>query len=1194
MKRNLLAFTNVCQKLIARFKKHCLSLIAITALAVLVCRNLLLSPDFPAGTDMLGWINPIFYLTEKFMFFSIWGFGGFGGIQQFTLRSPLSILNLLFHNSVLLIKTFIFMTFLFSGISMYFFTYHYTKKKTASIFSSVVFVINQWYISQLVSGHLNHTFAYAMLPLLFFSFDKALRSQNFRSMTTVSVILTLILLSRFDPLAYYMPFLILYLLFTILISYHQTERKVPITHRLKVLITHRLKVLIIVGILLFCFSAIQIIPILFGVHGGYISLKTYFPIEEFKWPSLGFFESILGMARELGYLGFKGEIWWSIHPFLSFLQYRIVMSILVILAFSAIFFRKDRLTLFFVSSALISAFLAKGTSPPFGEAFLWLYFNIPFFSVLHVPNRWLMITYFSYAFLSGITVDALFVKLLNLKSPNLIKQLRSHKFFDKMFKPLPYIFLAVVTIPMFFPSWYIVSNGLQTWRPPEQHLKPHLWIAGQSGDFRVATVPYAQDYMFVGWEPKGWWEHDLGIESSLFHGRPVIGRGGWVPYASDFVDYTSRVVLENGTENLMKILGAFNVRYLVVQGYLPTQALPPGYSSFYQHYFFPKQKGLQPVYVYENSTVYENQFWTARIFGVSKYAIVVGGREALTALTTVDNFDLSDWNLLFADQIADQLGADQLLELINESPLLIFVNSELLDLAMLTLENAIRIRAVDYAYPSTDKYEHWISDDWWTNMGMLVLNRRVLLTSGNLSLSIPANVENSGEYDIWIRLLYGENRGNLSVKIDGTELGSILPYARHYSGLKWVKIGSARLEQGQHDLTLTNNKSTIEWAQGDSNNIDEILLVKPQEFKLAINKTTQSLQQSPARIISIIEGEQMFKWATTPHFTEWWTARQPFNASGGWVASTTSENTWIPLKYSILRDGRYSIALRIMVGRDQGTLRIVLDDTEYLINATSQEPAFKWITLTPKTLQLGNHTFDLYGEGKLEIDQIVIYSLNQNEDEITLDDIFKTDKPQTTISYEKINPTMYTVHVETDTPFFLVFSDAYHNLWRAYVDGEEIQSIPAYSFINTFQISKTGEYDIVIEFIGQRYVVYGGIISIGSITLAIIYLMFGVKINQFIIRKLKLKQKKEVTEDKRLNSSSQPTLSHQIIYGIVCLTIISFGLFLIWEVGVSSQGDTERIIAMALPGSILTLIGSIALSRPLRTLVRNLARHLRA
>jgi len=112
-----------------------------------------------------------------------------------------------------------------------------------------------------------------------------------------------------------------------------------------------------------------------------------------------------------------------------------------------------------------------------------------------------------------------------------------------------------------------------------------------------------------------------------------------------------------------------------------------------------------------------------------------------------------------------------------------------------------------------------------------------------------------------------------------------------------------------------------------------------------------------------------------------------------------------------------------------------------------------------------------------------------------------------------INPTKYTVHVKTSTPFFLVFSEAYHNLWKASVDGEEIQSIPAYSFINTFQISKTGEYDIVIEFIGQRYVIYGGIISIISITLTIIYLTFDIKINHFILRKLKLKQKRETKND---------------------------------------------------------------------------------
>jgi len=58
----------------------------------------------------------------------------------------------------------------------------------------------------------------------------------------------------------------------------------------------------------------------------------------------------------------------------------------------------------------------------------------------------------------------------------------------------------------------------------------------------------------------------------------------------------------------------------------------------------------------------------------------------------------------------------------------------------------------------------------------------------------------------------------------------------------------------------------------------------------------------------------------------------------------------------------------------------------------------------------------------------------------------------------------------------------------------------------TFHISKLGEYDIVIEFIGQRYVVEG-IVFIISITSTVIHPDFGVKINLFIVSKLKLEQK---------------------------------------------------------------------------------------
>ena len=93
---------------------------------------------------------------------------------MFKLPNLLSALNLLFQDPVLLIRMFIAATFLFSGISMYFFAYHYTKRKVASLCCSIIFMMSQWYASQFTSGHLNFAFAYAMIPTLFFSLARAL------------------------------------------------------------------------------------------------------------------------------------------------------------------------------------------------------------------------------------------------------------------------------------------------------------------------------------------------------------------------------------------------------------------------------------------------------------------------------------------------------------------------------------------------------------------------------------------------------------------------------------------------------------------------------------------------------------------------------------------------------------------------------------------------------------------------------------------------------------------------------------------------------------------------------------------------------------------------------------------------------------------------------------------------------------
>ena len=1071
---------------ITKLKGHSLGLVVVIVLTMIVNRNLLFSSDLPAGDDMLSWISSISYFTKDFKAYYLWSSRyDLGGIKAFELNLILSPLNLLFHNAVLLTRIFIITTFLLSGISMYFFTYYYTKRKVASLCSSMIFMMSQFYISQLMAGHLMLAFAYAMGPTLFFSFESALKKGGFKQIIVFSTAITFIFLSRLDFIVYYAPFLMLYLVLIILIPYHEMSRRT--------MLFCSLRTLLVVGVFTSLLLAFQFVPVLFGVHAEYVKAGWTFPVKDFYRYSLPLYESVLGTAAEFEYAKV------SFPPF----SYYVIISIPVILAFSTIFFRRDRQTLFFWFSAFFSVFLAKGPHQPLGEVYLWAIFNIPFFGTLHVPNRWLMMTWLSYAFLAGIAIDSLYNKLRQ-KNAYLASAGR-HKFWRRLLKIFSLIFPMLLVTSSFLGSWYVVQNGLQTWHLPEEYVQPYLWVADQQDDFRIVTVPYQNQWIRTNIGR----ERDIGIMSSLFHDKPVIGIGKWGPYEQDFIQYVYALSLTNGTNKLMKILGAVNVRYLVVQGYLPDyipQNYPyPSLGAKWQHYFFSKQEGIRPVYVYENSTVYENEFWTPHFFAAQNYAVVVGGKEALIALPTIDTFNFSEWGLLFAHQLPDE----ELTELINRTQTMIFVNSGPLDLAMLTLKDAIRIKAVDYATVNSQWIVKDIPQHW---LGYLVLNDRLLSTSQNSSLLIPIKVDEGGEYDIWIRAFYGESKGKLSITVDGTQVGEIIPYTPSGispSGLKWERIGSANLSAGEHTLLLMNNALD---ATRRNNDVDEILIVKRNQLESATYLVAKIMQENSRRIVSIIEGEQLFKYNVTT-IANWKPARYSSNASNGYVLSkNATKHAWMLLNYNVPRIGRYGLAFRAMTGIGYGTLNITINGNQtHSLDFSSNENGFKWLNLSPIYLQTGNNTFELSGTGKVEIDQMAIYSLEKVENTVTLDEIFKVENEQTKVSHRKIDVTKYVVHVKTTSPVLLMFSEAYNDFWKAYLDDVEIESIQVNYFTNGFYIPKTGEYDVVVEFTGQRYVTYGGIISILSIAFAATYIAFETKINHLIRKTLRRRRCKRGT-----------------------------------------------------------------------------------
>ena len=74
-----------------------------------------------------------------------------------------------------------------------------------------------------------------------------------------------------------------------------------------------------------------------------------------------------------------------------------------------------------------------------------------------------------------------------------------------------------------------------------------------------------------------------------------------------------------------------------------------------------------------------------------------------------------------------------------------------------------------------------------------------------------------------------------------------------------------------------------------------------------------------------------------------------------------------------------------------------------------------------------------------------------------------TQEMNTNIEYTKVRPGKYTVHVNFDSPSYLVLSESYYPTWVARVNGRTIHSQIIYQCLNSFYL-EPGEYDITLEF----------------------------------------------------------------------------------------------------------------------------------
>ena len=184
---------------------------------------------------------------------------------------------------------------------------------------------------------------------------------------------------------------------------------------------------------------------------------------------------------------------------------------------------------------------------------------------------------------------------------------------------------------------------------------------------------------------------------------------------------------------------------------------------------------------------------------------------------------------------------------------------------------------------------------------------------------------------------------------------------------------------------------------------------------------------------------------------------------------------------SIPVPGRYRIAANVITNDFLGTLGltaghplgIILENRDLKEVEFSNKKGELWIESGPIKLDKGKFELSLLkkGEGEVRLRKFVLYKADNSINSI--EKLFETKEVNNPVVWEQINPTKYRVKFKTEVPTYLMLSEGFDPRWILNFGDRILQSIPAYSLINSFFIAVPGEIEATLEFSPQRYMYQG-------------------------------------------------------------------------------------------------------------------------
>lgn len=457
-------------------------------------------------------------------------------------------------------KMYLVILFLFPGLSMYFFIKELLIEKQfkfiAGFFGGFLYVYNQYSLIEWNNPVPMFQWAYGTTPLLLLFFVKGLNGPDFLKSSIIFAIITLLNVGvGVNMASVIVQFFLIYLYgfwFLITTKNKQTTRKA-------------FKFILASLIICFILNIWWLLPQLYGVFFNDMTPSSFELVDNYNTILLQLNSKTSSLLNVFTLKSFYG--WYDSFdgiPYYSFAStYNSTPSLILIsyllpfFAFCSLIIAKhDKNIIYFSFIALIGIFFVKGIHTPFGEVFLWLFNNIPLFTLFRQPyDKFGMLVTLGYAITGGTTMGVVYSKLKSL---------------TKKYKGISLIILIIffTIFLVYLWPWFTgdMFNSHAQISIPEYYFEANQWLENENGDFRILYLPFmVGDVSANNWGFRGY---------TLFYhfkNKPIISSEWGVSESSTFINASYERLESNLTDDFYKLIRLLNVKWIILDNSIDWQ-----------------------------------------------------------------------------------------------------------------------------------------------------------------------------------------------------------------------------------------------------------------------------------------------------------------------------------------------------------------------------------------------------------------------------------------------------------------------------------------------------------------------------------------------------------------------------------------------------------------------------------------------